>query len=143
MTTAYIRPAAICLIRRGKQILVFTITDSTKGEQYVRPLGGGIEFFEHSQETIQREMLEETGQVIESPELLEVFENRFWLEGRQHHQIMFLYEATFADVSNYEKDIFTCMEGPSSFQAEWLSLQEMKARNLRPMPEGIVKYLEN
>lgn len=143
MHTARIRPSAICLIRRGKQILVFTATDPAKGDRYARPLGGGIEFFEHSSEAVKREMLEETGQVIQSPQLLDIFENRFWLEGRQHHEIMFLYEASFVDPVNYEKDCLQCLEGESSFDAVWLSLEEMKTQNIRPVPEGIVKYLEN
>lgn len=143
MSTPYIRPSAICLIRRGNQILVFIGNDSVKGNRFARPLGGGIDFFEHSSETVKRELMEETGQVIESPQFLEVIENRFWLEGRQHHQIMFLYEAEFADKSNYEKDVLTCMEGPRSFEAVWLSLQEMEAENIRLVPPAIVKYLEN
>ena len=143
MHTPRIRPSAICLIRRGKQILVFTMTDHAKGDRYARPLGGGIEFFEHSSEAVKREMLEETGQVIESPQLLDVFENRFWMEDRQHHEIMFLYEASFVDPENYEKEVLHCLEGPQSFKAVWLSLEEMKAQNIRPVPEGIVRYLEN
>lgn len=143
MTTSYIRPSALCLIRRGNQILVYIGTDTVKGKQYARPLGGGIEFFEHSSEAVKREMMEETGQLIESPQFLEVIENRFWLEGRQHHQIMFLYEAKFSDASIYEKDILTCMEGPQSFKALWLSLEEMEERNVRLVPPGIAKYLDN
>ena len=83
MSTPYIRPSAICLIRRRNQILVFIGTDTVKGNRYARPLGGGIDFFEHSSETVKREMMEETGQVIDSPQFLEVIENRFWLEGRR------------------------------------------------------------
>ena len=56
-----IRPLAICLFRHNERILVAEAYDPVKKEAFYRPLGGGIEFGEHSEQTIQRELLEEIG----------------------------------------------------------------------------------
>jgi len=39
-----IRPIVICLFRHEGRILVTESFDSSKGDHYARPLGGGVEF---------------------------------------------------------------------------------------------------
>jgi len=56
-----IRPIAICVIRRRDEILVFESRDTVKNETFYRPLGGGINFGEHSKDAVRREIFEEIG----------------------------------------------------------------------------------
>jgi NADH pyrophosphatase NudC (nudix superfamily) len=54
-----IRALAICVFRRGDHILVFEGHDPVKGGTFYRPLGGGIEFGEKSEDAVRRELKEE------------------------------------------------------------------------------------
>jgi ADP-ribose pyrophosphatase YjhB (NUDIX family) len=72
MNPQKIRTVAICIFKKDNCILVFEGFDSVKGKPFYRLLGGGIEVGETSQEAIQREILEETGQAIENLQLLGV-----------------------------------------------------------------------
>ena len=56
-----IRAIAICVFRHGDKILAAEGFDSIKQQTFYRPLGGTIEFGEHSSETVRRELLEELG----------------------------------------------------------------------------------
>ncbi len=56
-----IQVIAICVFGRDDNILVFDGFDSVKGLPLYRPLGGGIEPGETSQEAVAREIHEELG----------------------------------------------------------------------------------
>ena len=105
-----IRPIALGVVRRGREILVFDAYDSVKGERFHRPLGGGIEFGERAAEAVARELLEETGSEARIVRLLGVIENLFTYEGDQWHEIAFVFEAELADRSLYELDELEIVE---------------------------------
>jgi 8-oxo-dGTP pyrophosphatase MutT (NUDIX family) len=105
-----IRPIAVGVVRRGSEILVFDAYDSAKGERFHRPLGGGIEFGERSEEAVARELREETGFDVTVGRLLGVLENVFTYEGREHHEICFVHDVTFADSAAYERETFDVVE---------------------------------
>ena len=52
MSSALIRPLALCLLRRSGSVLVNEAHDHVKNERFCRPIGGGIEFGE-SEEKIE------------------------------------------------------------------------------------------
>ena len=54
-----VRAIAICLFRRGDKILALEGYDEVKRQTFYRPLGGTIEFGEHSSQTVVRELREE------------------------------------------------------------------------------------
>ncbi|WP_072482389.1 NUDIX domain-containing protein [Amycolatopsis australiensis] len=54
-----IRPIVLGVIRRGDALLVFEGRDDVKGETCYRPLGGGIEHGERSEDALRREFREE------------------------------------------------------------------------------------
>ncbi|MCA9941424.1 MAG: NUDIX domain-containing protein, partial [Anaerolineales bacterium] len=56
-----IRPLVICLFRHKNHILVMEGYDPVKQQTFYRPLGGGIEFGEHSAIALRRELREELG----------------------------------------------------------------------------------
>src|SRR4051812_13941961 len=98
-----IRPIVICLFRRGDRVLVCEGFDTAKGERFARPLGGGVEFGEHSSEALVREIREEIAAEVENLELVGVLESIFNYEGEQGHEMVFVYDAEFRDRALYER----------------------------------------
>ena len=72
-----IRPIAICLFRYENKILVAEGKDPIKDQTFYRPLGGGIEFGERSEETIRREIREELNEEVTALRYLGTLENIF------------------------------------------------------------------
>lgn len=145
MDKTRIRPIVICLFRDGDRILVSEAYDSAKKDYFCRPLGGGIEFGEHSRDAILREIREEIGIEVERLELVGVLENLFIYEGAQGHEIVFVYDAEFKDRSVYDRGELQCyeMEIEVGFVASWQSPEEIRARNVRLVPEGLAALLSS
>ena len=104
MKPGIIRPKAVCIFRRGSDILVSGGRDEVKGETYYCAPGGGIEFGERSDQAARREMREELGAEVDDLALLAVLENVFTLEGQQGHEILFVFTARFRDPAPYERN---------------------------------------
>ena len=142
MSESKIRPIAICVIRRGHELLVFEGYDSVDKGVYYRPLGGGVDFGEHSRATVIREIQEEIGAEIVAPRLLGVLENVFVFEGERRHEIIFVYEATLADRSLLDQ------ESPRGFEANgapmkicWKSLAAIEREGARLVPDGLAALI--
>ena len=143
MGQSRIRPIAICLFRKGDAILVVQHRDSVKKDKFCRPLGGGIEYGETSEDAMIREIHEETGESVANLKLLVVLENIFTGEGALGHEIVFVYDARFVDDSIYDSPTVKGYEEGSDehFIAEWKTLQQMEDEKLRLVPEGLVPLL--
>ena len=87
-----IRPLAICIFSHGNKILVSEERDPAKGEIFYRPLGGGIEFGEHSTDTIHRELIEEIEAKVKDLVYLGTIENIFTFNGIPGHEIVQVYD---------------------------------------------------
>ncbi|MET8848809.1 NUDIX hydrolase [Amycolatopsis sp. NPDC004625] len=134
-----IRPIVLAVIRRGTALLVFEAHDDVKGETYCRPLGGGIEFGEHSADALVREFREELDAEITVHALLGVLENVFTWRGRPGHEITFLYEAEFADESRYRREEMKILDDPAT--ARWVELAEFRDGRRILYPRGLVEFL--
>ncbi len=146
MKTNRIRPVALCLFRHEGRILVSTAYDSVKQDRYCRPLGGGIEFGERGAEAITREIREELGAEIEDARWLGTLENLFTCEGEAGHEIVLIFDATFADRSLYDRAVLQGHEAGAAveaFTAEWKSPDELAAGSVRLVPEGLVEFLRD
>lgn len=143
MDDARIRPISICLFRRGDRILVSEAFDSSEGVYFCRPLGGGIEFGEHSRDAVVRETREEVGAEVEKLELLGVLENVFTYEGARGHEIVFVYDGEFKDRRAYEGGEVRGhkAETGEGFVARWRSPEEIRGLNARLVPEGLAALL--
>ena len=143
MDDARIRPIVICLFRDGDRVLVSEAYDSSEGVYFCRPLGGGIEFGEHSRDALLREMREELGAEVEKLELVGVLENVFTYEGARGHEIVFVYDGEFKDRRVYEGGEVQGYraETDDGFVARWRSPEEIKGMNARLVPEGLAALL--
>jgi len=137
MKPGTIRTIAICLFRDRDRLLVFEGHDSVKGDQYYRPLGGGVEFGEATQDAVAREIREELGLEVTDLVLERVLENRFVVDGRQGHEIVFVYSGRFVDEHVYETPVLEGREDDGTpFRVEWRSLSAFDATH-RLVPEEL------
>lgn len=137
-----IRPIAICVFGNNGRILVGEHYDPTKQEAFYRPIGGGIEFGEHSRETIIREVQEELSTQVTNLRYLATLENRFIFDGRVGHEIVQVYDGEFIDATMYQPTTFTGNENGASFTAVWKPLTDFLAENAPPLyPDGLLNLL--
>lgn len=143
MDPTRIRPIAVCLFRNENRILVSEGFDAVKGDYYYRPLGGGIEYGESSRDAVAREIREELGAEIENVRLLGVLENIFIYEGRQGHEIVFVFDGEFKDKSLYRLDEIDGYQHEinAEFKAKWYSLDEIGESTGRLVPESLKEFL--
>ena len=143
MDTTRIRPIAICIFRHENRILVSEGFDTITQDYYYRPLGGGIEYGESSRDAVLREIREELGVEAKNLKLLGVLENIFVYEGRQGHEIVFVFDAEFVDKSLYDLDEIDGFEHEAniSFKAKWFSLDPAKRNKGRLVPEELMEML--
>lgn len=140
MKAPRIRPIVIGLFAHNGRILVADGYDPVKDQKFYRPLGGAIEFGEYGEDTLRREIREEVNAEITDIRYLGMMENLFTFDGIPGHEIVLVYDATFAHGSRYNETSFIGDEGGTPFTAEWLPPSAFNA--LTPVyPEGILEFL--
>jgi 8-oxo-dGTP pyrophosphatase MutT (NUDIX family) len=139
-----IRPKAVCVFRRGAEVLVSGARDHAKGETFYGPLGGGIEFGEYAADAARREIMEELGARVDDLRLLGVLENVFTYEGRPGHEIVFVFLGRFADASMYERNELRWTESDGTeWLAEWLPLDHFGPGGPPLYPTGVLELLRD
>lgn len=96
-------------------------------------LGGRVEIGESSEQTVTREVLEETGKEIELTGYIATIENFFKMEGNNYHEILFVHQGEF--VNEEDKEILYTLknvEGQDHLQYEWIDLDQIDKYPLRP-----------
>ena len=93
--------------------------ENSSGGRYARPLGGSVEFGESAAAAVQREMVEEVGCRLLDPLLLTVVENRFLLDERPGHEIVFVFSGRLADESLYLQDRIPVLDVPGLTASWW------------------------
>ena len=138
----HLRPIAICVFRREDKLLVFEGYDKIKKDWFFRPLGGAIEFGEHSREAVVREIREELGTEITDLRHLATTENIFTLDGQTGHEIVFVYEADLADSSLYEDESICATEDDgAAIKVLWKPLADFQTGQSRLVPDGLLELL--
>ena len=137
----HIRPIAICLFRHNNSILVSEEYDPTKGETFYRPLGGGIEFGELSEDTIRRELMEEIGAEVSDLIYLGTLENIFVFDGRPGHEIVQVYDGVLSDSGLYEHATIPGYEAgvEAPLKVLWKSLDEFGPGQSILYPDGLLE----
>lgn len=132
-----IRPLVLGVVCRGDELLVLEGHDSVTGETFYRPLGGGIEFGEFSEQALHREFREELAVDLTAVELRGMLENVFEHEGVPGHEIVVVYAAQIADRS------FLARADPGPILDEgtpvrWLPLADVVAGRAVLYPDGLL-----
>ena len=137
-----IRPIAICVFRNSNSILVFEGHDSVKGETFYRPLGGGIEFGESSETTVQRELKEELNVDVGNLRFLGVLENIFTFNGNSYHEIVMVFDGALTDSGLYaQAEIHGKEANGDNIRAIWKSLDEFVSGKSILYPDGLLSLL--
>ncbi len=85
--------------------------------------------------------MEEIEAELTDPQLLTVIENIFDYNGRPHHEVVFVFEAQFADSLLYHRTEFAIQDADPQGIASWKTLAEM-AGDQRPLrPKGLTAVL--
>ena len=138
-----IRPLAICVFRNNNRILVAEGYDPVKQQTFYRPLGGGIEFGEHSEQTVRRELMEEIGAEVGDLKYLGALENVYIFNGMPGHEIVQVYDGVLKDSELYEQAQVEGKEADvdKSFKAVWKSLDEFGEGKSILYPTGLLEML--
>jgi 8-oxo-dGTP pyrophosphatase MutT (NUDIX family) len=141
-----IRPLAICLFRRGERILVVEGYDPLKRERFYRPLGGGIEFGERGEETVQRELLEEIQAEAQDIQYLFTLENIFTFNGGRGHEIVLVYDGRLKDENLYAREVIEGSEydpfRQAPLKAVWMRVDELGEGREILYPDGLLEKLK-
>ena len=137
-----IRVKVMCLFEYDDKVLVGRGYERATGEQFWRVLGGSLNFGETTEEGVRREMREELKCEIENLRQLDVLENRYTYEGRQGHEIVFLYQGALANKNLYTQDSVHITENTYEFYADWIGIGELLDGTKKLYPAcGYTKYL--
>ncbi len=138
-----VRSLAICVFRHRDRVLVAEGYDPVKKEVFYRPLGGGIEFGEYSEQTIQRELREEIGAEVCDLNYLGTLENVYVFNGTPGHEIIQVYDGTLRDASLYQQPLIEGQEVDidDTFQAVWKRLDEFGEGKSILYPTGLLEML--
>jgi ADP-ribose pyrophosphatase YjhB (NUDIX family) len=140
----YIRPLALVLVRRDDgAILAAPGFDRVKQQRFYRPLGGAIEFGERAEDAARRELQEELSAELTDLRLLGTFENLFTYQGRQGHELIWLYEARFTDHSLNDRDVVIADESGSKFEVHWVPVETFLRGEAPLYPDGLLALLQS
>lgn len=135
--TKILRTNALVVIPHEGRVLLEKGHDDIRNLDFYRPLGGGIEFMEKSQDTAIREIKEEIGATLVQLELLTVFENIFEFNAKPGHEITFLYKGELAETEFYQRQEIPILDKSDS-SAEWISVSEIQEGKVLVFP-GVVR----
>ena len=99
-----IRVKTFAYIRHEDRILLEEIQDDTGRVTVYRPLGGEVEFQEKAEDALQREIREELGEDIIVKRLFCVAEELYVYNGKDGHEVNFIFECEFENKDVYKQD---------------------------------------
>lgn len=133
-----IRPVALGLAIKDGKVLVSEGYDKIKNQTFYRCLGGGIEFLEKSDEALKREFKEEINADITVKDFLGLSENIFTFEGKNGHELIFIYLIDIKDCDYKEK--YQIIDNQNS-TAKWIDINKFKSGESIIYPKEIIDYL--
>ena len=139
-----VRVKSICIIKNSKnELLLSADFDKAKKDYYYRPLGGHVEFNEHSIDTVKREFLEEINAEICNLNLLTVLENIFVCDGIPGHEIIFVYTGDFKDKTMYDKNKLSFMSESNGqiVNVYWTKIEDCLSGKYRFVPDDLKRFL--
>jgi len=137
-----IRGKSIVLLKHDNKFLFTVCSEETTNKIFYIPVGGGVEFGEHSSETAKREVLEEIDQEIENIELLDIIENIFTYNDIAEHEIVFIYTADLKNKDAYHSLKANKNDKGESIKLTWASIEEIKNKSINVYPFRLLDLLE-
>jgi ADP-ribose pyrophosphatase YjhB (NUDIX family) len=137
-----VRPIAVGMVRRGDELLLMAVRNDNGTIEGWRPIGGSIEFRERAADALRREFVEELGQPIREPRLRTVLENLYTHLGAAGHEIVFVFEAEFADESAYRTDGFAFTDGGVRNEVKWVDVARFRSGQEQLFPLDLLHELE-
>ena len=139
-----IRPIALCVFHNKDRILVFEGYDKAKDETFYRPLGGGIEFGESSENAVRRELKEEINVDVADLKYLGTLENIFTFNGNSYHEVVMIYDGVLTDSGLYDQAVIVGREANGEeIRAMWKSLDEFAEGESILYPDGLLGLLRS
>ncbi|ELZ80224.1 NUDIX hydrolase [Haloferax elongans ATCC BAA-1513] len=137
-----IQVTVLGIVRRGDEYLVQHLTDPS-AETFYRPIGGGVQFNEPSDKTLEREFDEELGISIRAGPVVGTIENRFTWNDELAHEIVIFREASFVDDALYERSTFDGIDagGTIEYEATWETIEDLVAGPKPLYPQGLPRLL--
>ena len=133
---------AMAVVRRPRDgALLVSEPVSGSDPPFQRPLGGHVEFGEYALDTVRREFGEEIGQELTDVRLLGVLENIFTLDGIDRHEIVFVFDAQFADAEWRARTEFAVNEAACIAPATWVPLASLGDHGIPVYPRDLVQLL--
>jgi 8-oxo-dGTP pyrophosphatase MutT (NUDIX family) len=114
----------------------------TTNKIFYIPVGGGIEFGEHSSEAAKREVMEEIGEEIINLRLMNIMENIFTYNGINEHEIVFIYIADLKNKDAYHSLVANKNNNGESIKLTWASVEDLKIKSINVYPFQLLKLLE-
>jgi ADP-ribose pyrophosphatase YjhB (NUDIX family) len=139
---AHITLKARAIIRRGDDVLLSFAIDPASGVRYGRFLGGAVEFGERAEDTVRRELHEEIGFALGDISPLGVIEDVCEWDGRLHHEITFVFAASFAEPATYQRESFVVDETVCDGPAVWVPIRELTSGAIPLYPPELVHVLD-
>ncbi|MCK2036063.1 NUDIX domain-containing protein [Microbacterium sp. SSW1-49] len=135
-----IRNIAVGLPVKEGHVLALFGTDSSRGLDFLRAIGGGIEFGERADEALHREFMEELGVTLETATLLGVRDNIFTYEGVPGHEIAHIYALTSSalDAVPLDAELHVLDEGSP---VRWVPIAEVREGTRLLFPDGATELL--
>ena len=136
----YIRVTTIGLVRNGDKVLVSEAVDVIRNIKFYRFPGGGVEFWETSEQALAREFSEELDAEILSLKYIDKIENIFEFEGEKKHEIILLYEVELSEEFYKKKEILINENGALG-KVLWIDKSQFLSESKILYPTGIHRYL--
>lgn len=138
----YTHIGAYALIKKEENLLFIKKSRGPYKGKWDLP-GGGFEFCESSEETLKREIKEETGLIVVSYKLIDVLSNVVIYqnadqEKEKMHHIGVLYSV---EVDCNINDLKNCSDNEDSLGAKWLPISCINSDNFLPFSFQSKKYV--
>lgn len=135
-----IRNIAVGLPIKHGHVLALEGRDDTRDLDFLRAIGGGIEFGETAVEALHREFMEELGVELDSAEPLGVFENIFTHKGEPGHEIAHVFAVSSAALDTVPLDAVLEVLDEGS-PVRWVPIDDIRSGARVLFPNGAPESL--
>ena len=129
MNTFHNLARGVCWDDEGRVLVAFNL----EGKHHFLP-GGHIEIGEGAKEALAREMVEETGELVNVGDLIGVIEHSFNYKGEIKHEYNFVFIMALHDPEHI------VVSREDHLQFDWKTIDELKS--IRFLPTAMIELLE-